>query len=146
MRESVFYASLRLSYYFSSFHDLQIKGIGSSKNVLRWLLITFLAISGSNAMIIFRCLVSCIIDAFLGVPRAESIHAPILVCGPHTTWWDAMTIVLAAHCPGGVSRIESARAPVLGRTYFALLCMFSLLSVSLYFLVCFQAISEALSF
>ena len=55
-----------------------------------------------------------------GVPRADPIHAPILVCGPHTTWWDAMTIVLAAHCPGGVSRTESARAPVLGRTYIPL--------------------------
>lgn len=75
LRESVFYACLRLSYYFSSFHDLRIKG----------------------------------------VPKADSIHAPILVCGPHTTWWDAMTIVLAAHCPGGVSRIESSKAPILGR-------------------------------
>ena len=53
----------------------------------------------------------------LGVPQAESDSAPILVCGPHTTWWDAETIVLAAQCPGGVSRTESAQVPVLGRMY-----------------------------
>lgn len=51
----------------------------------------------------------------LGVPQAESDSAPILVCGPHTTWWDAKAIVLAAHCPGGVSRTESAQVPILGR-------------------------------
>jgi len=75
LRESIFYASLRLSFYSSSFLELRLKG----------------------------------------VPRVDSADAPILVCGPHTTWWDAMAIVLAAHCPGGVSRIESAGAPVLGR-------------------------------
>ncbi len=53
----------------------------------------------------------------LGVPQAESDSAPILVCGPHTTWWDAKAIVLAAQCPGGVSRTESAQVPVLGRMY-----------------------------
>ena len=60
----------------------------------------------------------------IGVPRVDPAFAPILVCGPHTTWWDAMTIVLAAHCPGGVSRIESARAPILGRTYLDLRACF----------------------
>ena len=66
----------------------------------------------------------------LGVPRVDPILAPILVVGPHSTWWDAMTIVLAAHCPGGVSRTESARVPVLGRTYLALLGMIFLFLVS----------------